>query len=74
MTQQLQEIRTTTQIAAAIESVLFVSGRPLEYAELRKLLDIDDASLASEGRPTSFLVALLEPVVGWLDLNRCAFL
>ena len=47
MTQQLQEIRTTTQIAAAIESVLFVSGRPLEYAELRKLLDIDDASLAS---------------------------
>jgi segregation and condensation protein B len=47
MTQQLQEIRTTTQIAAAIESVLFVSGRPLEYAELRKLLDIDDASMAS---------------------------
>jgi segregation and condensation protein B len=47
MTQQLEKIETTTQIAAAIESILFVSGRPLEYAELRKLLDIDDESLAS---------------------------
>ena len=47
MTQQLQEIQTSTQIAAAIESLLFVSGRPLEYTELRKLLDIDEASLAS---------------------------
>jgi segregation and condensation protein B len=45
MTQQLQERQETTQIAAAIESLLFVSGRPLEYAELRKLLDIDEASL-----------------------------
>ena len=34
-------------IAAAIESLLFVSGRPLTYAELRKLLDVDDVSLAS---------------------------
>jgi len=47
MTQRLQEIQTTTQIAAAIESLLFVSGRPLECAELRKLLDVDDASLES---------------------------
>ncbi len=47
MTQQLEKIETTGQIAAAIESILFVSGRPLEYAELRKLLDIDDESLAS---------------------------
>jgi segregation and condensation protein B len=47
MTQQLEKIETITQIAAAIESILFVSGRPLEYAELRKLLDIDDESLAS---------------------------
>jgi segregation and condensation protein B len=47
MTQQLQEKQETTQIAAAIESLLFVSGRPLEYAELRKLLDIDDASLTN---------------------------
>jgi len=34
-------------IAAAIESLLFVSGRPLTYAELRKLLDVDDARLVS---------------------------
>jgi segregation and condensation protein B len=34
------------EIAAAIESLLFVSGRPLERSELRKLLDIDDASLS----------------------------
>ena len=47
MTQQLQEKQETTLIAAAIESLLFVSGRPLEYAELRKLLDIDDASLTN---------------------------
>ena len=47
MTQQLEKIETITQIAAAIESILFVSGRPLEYAELRKLLDIDDESLTS---------------------------
>jgi segregation and condensation protein B len=47
MTQQLQEIQSTTQIAAAIESLLFVSGRPLEYTELRKLLDVDDTSLAT---------------------------
>jgi len=47
MTQQLEKIETTGQIAAAIESILFVSGRPLECAELRKLLDIDDESLAS---------------------------
>src|SRR5215471_5980007 len=33
-------------IATAIESLLFVSGRPLTYGELRKLLDIDDALLA----------------------------
>ena len=32
-------------IATAIESLLFVSGRPLERAELRKLLDIDERSL-----------------------------
>src|SRR2546429_2378533 len=45
MTQQLQEKQTTAQIAAAIESLLFVSARPLERAELRKLLDIDEATL-----------------------------
>jgi segregation and condensation protein B len=46
MTQQLQEKQATTQISAAIESLLFVSGRPLEYAELRKLLNVDDTELA----------------------------
>ena len=45
MTQQVQEKQTTAQIAAAIESLLFVSGRPLERAELRKLLNIDDNDL-----------------------------
>lgn len=45
MTQQLQEKQTIAQIAAAIESLLFVAGRPLERAELRKLLNIDDADL-----------------------------
>ena len=34
-------------IATAIESLLFVSGRPLTYAELRKLLDVDHTRLAS---------------------------
>ena len=36
---------TLPQIAAAIESLLFVSGRPLTRNELRKLLDTDDACL-----------------------------
>ena len=36
---------TDKQCAAAIESVLFVSGRPLERAELRKLLALDEARL-----------------------------
>src|SRR5712691_4538687 len=39
------EAQMAMQIATAIESLLFVSGRPLERAELRKLLDIDDTSL-----------------------------
>ncbi|HLX41681.1 MAG TPA: SMC-Scp complex subunit ScpB, partial [Ktedonobacteraceae bacterium] len=38
-------LNTEAQIATAIESVLFVSGRPLERTELRKLLDIDDEHL-----------------------------
>ena len=36
-----------SQLAAAIESLLFVSGRPLERAELRKLLDVDEEKLQS---------------------------
>ena len=42
---QIQDKPTTTNIATAIESILFVSGRPLEYDELRKLLDIDADAL-----------------------------
>lgn len=38
-------LATEAQVATAIESILFVSGRPLERAELRKLLDIDDERL-----------------------------
>ena len=34
-------------IVSAIESLLFVSGRPLELVELRRLLNIDDVRLAS---------------------------
>jgi len=34
-------------IVSAIESLLFVSGRPLEFVELRRLLNIDDVRLAS---------------------------
>ena len=41
----LTALTTETQVATAIESVLFVSGRPLERTELRKLLDIDDERL-----------------------------
>src|SRR6266480_1273697 len=33
------------QLASAIESLLFVSGRPLERAELRKLLNVSEARL-----------------------------
>ena len=33
------------QLGAIIESLLFVSGRPLERAELRKLLTVDDKRL-----------------------------
>ena len=48
MVQELQErqgFQTTAQVAAAVESILFVSGRPLEYSDLRTLLDVDDLEL-----------------------------
>lgn len=35
------------QFGAAIESLLFVSGRPLERTELRKLLGVDDQHLSN---------------------------
>lgn len=43
---QASETENNVQLMAAVESLLFVSGRPLEYTELRKLLDIEDARLA----------------------------
>jgi len=42
---QQQQHMTDRQLSTAIESVLFVSGRPLERAELRKILDVDEARL-----------------------------
>ncbi len=45
--QKEEALSSIQQLASAIESLLFVSGRPLEHAELRKLLDIEDARLAS---------------------------
>ena len=40
------DTESDARLVAAAESLLFVSGRPLEYTELRKLLDVDDAGLA----------------------------
>ncbi len=37
---------TARQLGAAIESLLFVSGRPLTHSELRKLLNVNDEQLA----------------------------
>ncbi len=55
------ETESDARLVSAAESLLFVSGRPLEYTELRKLLDIDDARLAR----------VLETLAGQLeDLGR----
>jgi segregation and condensation protein B len=46
MEQQVLDVQCIDkQLAAAVESLLFVSGRPLQRAELRKILDIDEAGL-----------------------------
>jgi segregation and condensation protein B len=42
---QDRETESNLRLIAAAESLLFVSGRPLEYTELRKLLDIEDTRL-----------------------------
>lgn len=44
---QLPISSANRQLEAAIESLLFVSGRPLERAELRKLLEVDDQRLSN---------------------------
>src|SRR5579864_8091272 len=43
---QTPQEQMATELAVVIESLLFVSGRPLERAELRKLLDVDDTTLS----------------------------
>jgi segregation and condensation protein B len=43
---QISEAESLNRLATAAESLLFVAGRPLEYTELRKLLDVDDTRLA----------------------------
>ena len=45
-TQITSEKEHLIQLTMAAESLLFVAGRPLEYTELRKLLDVNDAHLA----------------------------
>ncbi len=46
MEQQVLDVQCIDkQLAAAVESLLFVSGRPLQRAELRKILDIDETRL-----------------------------
>jgi segregation and condensation protein B len=50
MEQNVRDIQCSIadrQLGAAIESLLFVSGRPLERAELRKLLDVDNQRLSN---------------------------
>lgn len=43
---QSSGVESMDRLVTAAESVLFVAGRPLEYTELRKLLDTDDTRLA----------------------------
>jgi segregation and condensation protein B len=45
MEQDITHTEPAARLGAAIESLLFVSGRPLERAELRKLLTINDEQL-----------------------------
>ena len=45
-TRQASEAEIIATLVTAAESLLFVSGRPLEYTELRKLLDVNDSRLA----------------------------
>lgn len=44
---RISEAESVAGLVTAAESLLFVSGRPLEYTELRKLLDVNDTRLAS---------------------------
>lgn len=66
-TQQASEVGNIARLAMAAESLLFVSGRPLEYTELRKLLDIDDACLT---RVLELLTTQLESQGRGIRLQR----
>jgi segregation and condensation protein B len=44
--QRSSDEQMVTELGVVIESLLFVSGRPLERAELRKLLDVDEVMLS----------------------------
>ncbi len=61
------EAESDARLVAAAESLLFVSGRPLEYTELRKLLDINDARLA---RTLEILAGQLESGGRGIRLQR----
>lgn len=61
------ETESDARLVAAAESLLFVSGRPLEYTEMRKLLDVNDARLA---RVLDGLAAQLEGEGRGIRLQR----
>src|SRR6266568_1898018 len=68
-TRQSPQEQMATELAAIIESLLFVSGRPLERAELRKLLDVAallglpmTAKLTSAALETLAVISYRQPV------------
>ncbi|HEX7736308.1 MAG TPA: SMC-Scp complex subunit ScpB [Ktedonobacteraceae bacterium] len=64
---QSTDVDGIARLATAAESLLFVAGRPLEYTELRKLLDTDDTRLA---RALDTLSAQLENQGRGIRLQR----
>jgi segregation and condensation protein B len=61
------ESERLARLVMATESLLFVSGRPLEKTELRKLLDLDDVRLA---RVLEMLAEQLEQTQRGIRLQR----
>lgn len=68
-TRRTSEAEPFTRLVTAAESLLFVAGRPLEYTELRKLLDVDDTRLAAV---LSALAGQLEDQSRGVRLQRLA--
>lgn len=64
---ELRVSQRVSQLTTAIESLLFVSGRALEYGELRKLLNVDDLNL---DRAIQSLGTLLEEQGRGIRLQR----